>query len=59
MEKKLLPPLRRAAMRAVSLISLIVKEKVALQRPQITILTEKGEPKRHRILLLTRLTPYR
>ena len=40
-------------------VSLIVKEKVAIQSPQITILTEKGEPKRHRTLLLTSLTPYR
>ena len=41
-------------------VSLIVRDKVTRQCPQITTFEEKGEPKRNRteILLLTSLTPY-
>ena len=42
-------------------VSLIVRDKVARQRPQTTTFEEKGETKRIRteIPLLTSLTPYR
>ena len=42
-------------------VSLIVRNKVRRQCPQITIFEEKGEPKRMRteVPLLTSLTPYR
>ena len=42
-------------------VSLIVRDKVTRQCPQITNFEEKGEPKRIRteVLLLTSLTPYR
>ena len=42
-------------------VSLIVRDKVTRQCPQITSFEEKGEPKRNRAeaLLLTSLTPYR
>ena len=42
-------------------VSLIVRDKVTRQCPQITTFEEKGEPKRIRteVSLLTSLTPYR
>ena len=42
-------------------LSLIVKDKVTRQCPQITIFEEKGEPKWIRTVapLLTSITPYR
>ena len=42
-------------------VSLIVKDKVTRQCPQISTFEEKGEPKRYRteVLPLTSLTPYR
>ena len=42
-------------------VSLIVRDKITRQCPQITIFEEKGEPKRIRteVPLLTSLTPYR
>ena len=42
-------------------VSLIVRDKVTRQCPEITIFEEKGEPKRIRteVPLLTSLTPYR
>ena len=42
-------------------VSLIVRDKVTRQCPQITIFEEKGEPKQIRteVPLLTSLTPYR
>ena len=45
----------------VSLIALIVRNKVTRQCPQTTTSEEKGEPKRIRtdVPLLTSLTPYR
>ena len=54
--------LRWAAMRAVLIVSLIVRDKVTRQCPQTTtFFEEKGEPKRIRteVPLLTSLTPYR
>ena len=42
-------------------LSLIVRDKVTRQCPQITTFEEEGEPERIRteVLLLTSLTPYR
>ena len=42
-------------------VSLIVRDKVTRQRPETTILEEKGKPKRIRtgVHLLIILTPYR
>ena len=42
-------------------ISLIVRDKVTRQCPQITLFDQRGEPKRIRteVLLLNSLTPYR
>ena len=58
---RMTPALRWAAMRAIFNVSLIVRDKVTRQCPQITTFEEEGEPKRIRteVLLLTSLTPYR
>ena len=53
--------LRWAAVRAILMFSLIVRDKDTRQCPQITIFEAKGEPKqiRTKVPLLTSLTPYR
>ena len=55
------PALRWAAMRAVLMFVLTVRDKVTRQCFQTTTFKEKGEPKRIRteVPLLTNLTPYR
>ena len=52
------PALRWAAMRAILMFLLIVRDKVTKQCPQTTASEEKGEPKRYRteVLLAYRLT---
>ena len=53
--------LRWEAMRAILIVSLIVRDKVTRQGPQTTTFEDKGEPKRIRteVPLLTSLMPYR
>ena len=45
---RMTPALSRAAMRAIFNVSLIVRDKVIRQCPQVTTFEEKGEPKRIR-----------
>ena len=53
--------LRWAAMRAILMFHMIVRDKITRQCPQTTTFEQKGEPKRIRteVPLLTSLTPYR
>ena len=58
---RMTPALRRAAMRAILMLSLILRNKVTRQSPQTTTFEEKGEPTgiQTEVPLLTGLTPYR
>ena len=58
---RMTPALSWAAMGAILMFSLIVRDKVTRQWPQITTFEERGELKRNRTqdLLITSLTPYR
>ena len=58
---KITPALGWAVMRAILMVSLIVRNNVTRQCPQTTTFEEKEEPKRIRteVPLLTSLTPYR
>ena len=57
----MIPALRWAAMRAILVFQLIVRDKVTRQCPQATTFEERGEPKivRTEFPLLTSLMPYR
>ena len=59
---RMTPALRWAAMKAILMVSLTVRDKVTRQCPQTTTFEEKGEPKRIRSEvppLLTSLMPWR
>ena len=55
------PALRWAAMRAILIFQLTVRDKDTIQRPHTTAFEEKAVPKRIRteVLLLPSLMPYR
>ena len=57
---RMTPALRSAAMRAILMFQITVRDKVTRQRPQTTTFEESEKPKRNRteVLLLTSLTPY-
>ena len=53
--------LQAGAVKGLSSVSLIVRDRVTRQRPQTTTFEERGEPKQNRtdVFLLSSLTPYR